>query len=371
MKSVPSTPGIPLLQNLSSGDSRSPLSRALDRSLNLKCNRMLSFLDEHKDSLHLYVSELRHFATSPGGLILDDIRAIVWPVLASALIKDNHPQNDFASSASVSDSDFESALSTISDEDDDGDDNDPATPLIGCETDEAPLLKLKAHVEWNQVELDVNRTVARFPPNISDANRKELQNELTPLIVRILCDCPHYLTKTLEDSVLKELALMYIMLWKEDAELEKSMRSVELGALFALSWPLTWFSHSLHHYEQIVLCFDLFLAAHPLMPVYLSSAFVLWRGSTLLTKPQEMPIYHHFLNILPDEVPIQALISDAQALYRMMPPSVLRGMLLEKYRSFLVTKAERPPLPKTSLRKWLAAGTATAAIYLLSRYWLF
>lgn len=64
--------------------------------------------------------------------------------------------------------------------------------------------------------------------------------------------CFSYLTKTLEDSVLKELALMYIMLWKEDAELEKSMRSVELGALFALSWPLTWFSHSLHHYEQVV-----------------------------------------------------------------------------------------------------------------------
>lgn len=51
--------------------------------------------------------------------------------------------------------------------------------------------------------------------------------------------------------MLKELSLMYIMLWKEDSELEHAMRSVQLGALFALSWPLTWFSHALHHYEQV------------------------------------------------------------------------------------------------------------------------
>lgn len=52
------------------------------------------------------------------------------------------------------------------------------------------------------------------------------------------------------------------------------------------------------------------------MPVYLTSAFVLWRGSALLTRPREMPMYHHFLNNMPDEIPIEALISDAQALYR-------------------------------------------------------
>lgn len=27
-------------------------------------------------------------------------------------------------------------------------------------------------------------------------------------------------------------------------------------------------------------------------------------------------MYHHFLNNMPDEIPIEALISDAQALYR-------------------------------------------------------
>lgn len=405
MKSVIFSPGIPLLQRLTSQDSKDPFSRALDRSLNIKYNRMRSFLRDHQNCLHLYVSELRQFATSPGGLISDEIRAIVWPLLAESLVKDTYAEDDFASSTSGSDSDFESALSTLSDQDDD----DPDTPTTDYEIVEPSLAKLKNHVEWNQVELDVSRTLARFPPNISDDHRKDLQKELTPLIVRILWECPQfhyyqgfhdvcltlvlvlgpksaervgrnlakfgsfkgYLSRTLEDSVLKELGLMYILLWKADPELEKAMRSVQLGALFALSWPLTWFSHALHHYDQIVVCFDLFLAAHPLMPVYLTSAFVLWRGSDLLTRPREMPTYHHFLNIMPDEVPIQALISDAQSLYRMMTPDNLRGPLLQKYQTFLEWRVDRAPLPKTSFRKWLAAGTATAALYLISRYWLF
>lgn len=56
--------------------------------------------------------------------------------------------------------------------------------------------------------------------------------------------------KTLEATVLRDLDLMYVLLWKVDKELEQVMRAIELGSLFALSWPLTWFSHSLHHYNQ-------------------------------------------------------------------------------------------------------------------------
>ncbi|VDM50176.1 unnamed protein product, partial [Toxocara canis] len=54
------------------------------------------------------------------------------------------------------------------------------------------LSDLKGHGEWNQVEMDVHRTLARFPPNISDTQRTLLQNELTPLIVRILWRSPRF-----------------------------------------------------------------------------------------------------------------------------------------------------------------------------------
>jgi hypothetical protein len=61
----------------------------------------------------------------------------------------------------------------------------------------------------------------------------------------------NYLLKSLEDSALKELHLMYVILYQCDPELERRMRHSELGTLFALSWPITWFSHALHSFDQV------------------------------------------------------------------------------------------------------------------------
>lgn len=36
------------------------------------------------------------------------------------------------------------------------------------------------------MEMDVNRTLARFPPNITDMERNSLQKDLTPLIVQVI-----------------------------------------------------------------------------------------------------------------------------------------------------------------------------------------
>ncbi|VDK56735.1 unnamed protein product [Anisakis simplex] len=377
---------------------------------------MKSFLNQHRDSLHSHISQLRHFASSPGGLVLDEIRAIVWPVLAEALVHDRDQETgDSTSDGSVtgSDSDFESAKSNFSDEIDFAESSllhrsDSPSSSKNTVVKHLSIDDLKTHREWNQVEMDVHRTLARFPPNISDTQRSILQTELTPLIVRILWRSHRfryyqgfhdvcltlllvlglesaervglklakygafnaYLTQTLEETVLRDLDLLYVITWRVDAELEKVMRSVELGSLFALSWPLTWFSHALHHYRQIVLCFDLFLASHPLMPVYYTSAVVLWRSSAILnTASRDMPSLHHLLNIMPNDVPVQALADDAQDLFRMLPPSLVRGTLLDDYRRILKESSVRKPsLPTPSLRAWLVAGTATASIYLLSRY---
>lgn len=65
--------------------------------------------------------------------------------------------------------------------------------------------------------------------------------------------------------MLRDLDLLYVITWRVDAEVEKVMRSVELGSLFALSWPLTWFSHALHHYKQV---------GYELVPLYCSNIFV-------------------------------------------------------------------------------------------------
>lgn len=401
--SAPSSPLKETKLKRFNSSSYDPLARAVDRSMEIKCSRMLSFLEEHRGSLNMHIKQLRQFASSPGGLILDEIRAVVWPILASSLVVDTFHDQD--SNSTVSDSDFESALSNISEEDEET----PTSSNCNTKVVEAfpSVDDLKGHGEWNQVEMDVHRTLARFPPNISEEHRSLLQNELTPLIVRILWHSPRfryyqgfhdvcltlllvlgvesaehvglllarygsfngYLLRSLEDTVLRDLDLMYIMLWKVDEELEKVMRTAQLGSLFALSWPLTWFSHALHQYQQIVLCFDLFLASHPLMPVYFTSAVVLWRSSAVLNSSNDMPTLHHLLNIMPDNVPVQALIADSQDLFKMMPPSLLRGPLMTEYRRVVQESGARAPsLPRTSLRTWLVAGAATAAIYMFSRY---
>lgn len=50
---------------------------------------------------------------------------------------------------------------------------------------------------------------------------------------------------------MQDLQLMYVLLFKHNHKLEEYLREAELGTLFALSWPLTWFSHVLDDYQQV------------------------------------------------------------------------------------------------------------------------
>jgi len=54
-----------------------------------------------------------------------------------------------------------------------------------CET-------LKQHTDYDQVALDVRRTLKRFPPNVSADRRLKLQEQLTPIIVAVLASNSHY-----------------------------------------------------------------------------------------------------------------------------------------------------------------------------------
>lgn len=56
----------------------------------------------------------------------------------------------------------------------------------------APSLdELKTHPEYNQVILDVNRSLKRFPPGIPYEQRIALQDQLTVLILRVIIKYPH------------------------------------------------------------------------------------------------------------------------------------------------------------------------------------
>ncbi|CAB3404034.1 unnamed protein product [Caenorhabditis bovis] len=365
-----------------------PLDRAKYTALRHKREAIDRFLKKHKsEDLSLYIDELRDFAISSGGLVDDEFRAVIWPVLSANLVC-NDDLDDVSSSF---DSDFESAQSDF--------DENPLEEIT--DPRELSLEDLQNHKEWHQVELDVNRTLARFPPNISDNHREVLQTELIPLIVRVLSVNPrfnyyqgfhdicltallvcghedafrvcvnlakhgafnNYLLKTLERTVVKELELMYVILSRVEPQLEKVMRSVELGSIFALSWPLTWFSHSLKQYQQIVRFFDCFLASTPLLPVYVSSAIVLYRRASVLSCEREMPFIHRLLTEMPRELPIDALIKDAVYLSKLMPPCLLKTRYMNEYRKFVA----KPPknavksIPRYALQFVFVAGTVGAA----------
>ncbi|KAH1001481.1 hypothetical protein HUJ04_005496 [Dendroctonus ponderosae] len=89
----------------------------------------------------------KDLAKSKFGLVGDDLRYTVWPLLLGV---------------------------------------DPSTD------EKIPSLEeLSAHPEYQQVVLDVNRSLKRFPPGIPYEQRVALQDQLTVLILRVIIEYPH------------------------------------------------------------------------------------------------------------------------------------------------------------------------------------
>lgn len=60
-----------------------------------------------------------------------------------------------------------------------------------------------------------------------------------------------------------------------DTNLHSHLKKSGVEPYFALSWILTWFSHDVRDTKTVARLFDVFLASHPLLPLYLSVAMVL------------------------------------------------------------------------------------------------
>lgn len=65
----------------------------------------------------------------------------------------------------------------------------------------------------------------------------------------------NYLSYSLEETALTELQNIYVLLYLHDPILEEKLRLSDLGVMFALSWPLTWFSHDLKNYSQVIILY--------------------------------------------------------------------------------------------------------------------
>ncbi|KAG5674574.1 hypothetical protein PVAND_004528 [Polypedilum vanderplanki] len=247
------------------------------------------------------------FAKSEYGLVNDDLRKIVWPLLL------NVDTNKL--------------------------DNVPT------------LEELKNHKEYEQVVLDVNRSLRRFPPGIPLKHRLALQDQLTVVILRVITKYPHLsyfqgyhdvaitfllvtgdavayhimeilstkhlaecMQKTFE-TVQKRLLTVFAITYREKKELFEFLEKSQCGLLFALPWYLTWFGHSLNTYKSVVRLYDYFLASDPLLPLYVSAAIVLYREDEIFREDCDRASLHCLLSRLPEDLPFEYLLNYSQKLF--------------------------------------------------------
>lgn len=86
-----------------------------------------------------------------------------------------------------------------------------------------------------------------------------------------------------------------------DPELAALARDVDLPPYYALSWFITWFSHDVGGLEAAARLFDLFLAVHPLMPLYVGAVAMRSQRRALLAAGRGeggMPALHSALTNL-------------------------------------------------------------------------
>uniref|UniRef100_A0A0P4W1M3 Rab-GAP TBC domain-containing protein n=1 Tax=Scylla olivacea TaxID=85551 RepID=A0A0P4W1M3_SCYOL len=192
-----------------------------------------------------------------------------------------------------------------------------AWPLLMGMGQEDPEIKkptlevVQGHRDYQQVVLDVKRTLKRFPPGIEDSRRLVLMDQLTVLIIRVLMRHPDlyyyqgyhdvaitFLLVTGEDMGFRlveklsvthlrdfmrptmektnyYLTYLYPILENANQPLYECLEKSGVGTVFCLPWLITWFAHTLSDYRHVVRLYDFFLASPDLMPMYIATAIVL------------------------------------------------------------------------------------------------
>ncbi|XP_051827260.1 TBC1 domain family member 20-like isoform X2 [Antechinus flavipes] len=251
------------------------------------------------------VELLRKAAQSRGGLLSDQVRRKVWPRLLGLSPYDlpRHPGRS----------------------------------------------SLQDHRDYHQVQMDVERSLAHFPRGMRPEQRAVLQEQLVAVILAVLSSRPelHYYQGYHEVA----LALLLVLGPRAAAALldQLSMHHLRdfmdptmdntwhiLNYLLPLlarespqlhsfmeSWLLTWFGHVLPEPTHVLRLMDFFLASHPLMPVYVAAAVVLYREPEVLACPCDMPSLHQLLSRLPQPLPTESLLAQALNLFARHPHSQL------------------------------------------------
>ncbi|XP_037731577.1 TBC1 domain family member 20 isoform X1 [Drosophila subpulchrella] len=272
----------------------------------LRKRQEIEGLIEQSIDQHLALDVLVKLSVTPHGLVNDHLRRILWPQLAGVDVNS---------------------------------------------LELAPALdKLQLHPEYNQVVLDVNRSLKRFPPGIPYEQRIALQDQLTVMILRVIHKYPNlryyqgyhdvavtfllvvgeeiayaimeHLSKTHFSECMQETMeatqrrLMFIwpVIKFENPELFKFLQRSTVGTLFALPWYLTWFGHSLNSYKAVVRLYDYFLASPIYTPIFVTAAILLYRSNEILKEDCDMASVHCLLSTLPEDLPFEELLKTSNQL---------------------------------------------------------
>ncbi|XP_074040150.1 TBC1 domain family member 20 isoform X2 [Leptinotarsa decemlineata] len=264
----------------------------------------------------------QNFCITPYGLIADDLRFKVWPLLLEV---DPTPNEKIPS-----------------------------------------LEELSSHSEYQQVVLDVNRSLKRFPPGIPYKQRVALQDQLTVLILRVIMKYPklrYYqgyhdvaitfllvvgevvafrimeklstdnLRECMEPTMEKtsyRLNYIYALLSKVDPDLHSFMDRASVGTMFALPWYLTWFGHSLNQYKDVVRLYDFFLASPADMPLYVATSLVIQRRKEVFAEGCDMASIHCLLSQIPDNLDFEEILTRASSFYKKYPPDKLEHLVKKR-----------------------------------------
>uniref|UniRef100_A0A0X3NKB3 TBC1 domain family member 20 n=2 Tax=Schistocephalus solidus TaxID=70667 RepID=A0A0X3NKB3_SCHSO len=275
-----------------------------------KANDVLNHL---KDGFE--IDWLRHKALSRYGLVNDDIRVKVWPLLAG-LTSPIHPNN-------------------------------------------LQLSFLESLSQAKQVELDVRRMASMLPPNITPEEADLLISETKRLALSILHEHPdlHYyqgfhdvcyvflsvlgadeafavLNKIVPerfssfmqksmDATSEMLQLVFDLLEMTSPDIWSRLQNLQLEPFFTLSWVLTWFTHVLSNSNDIHRLYDLFLATDSIMLIYLSVSVIVCSTVELKSTSDDFGELHHALTHLPMKHEVEKLIACAFLLYQNFGPDKL------------------------------------------------
>jgi len=73
------------------------------------------------------------------------------------------------------------------------------------------------------------------------------------------------------ELVVHRLDNLHPLVWECDPALGEALMNSQVRPVYALSWVMTWFAHDLTDLQAAYRLYDLFMASHPAMPLYLAA----------------------------------------------------------------------------------------------------